>query len=48
MRNRATEKMHDDDKDGRNENWYARKVYGDQYEKIRKVYQDYKMEELNE
>lgn len=48
MRNRASFKMNDpEDKQNRNGNWYARKVYGDKYVAIREAYQDEKFEDAD-
>lgn len=49
MRNRASQLMNDPhDKDDRNGNWYARKIYGDKYVAIREAYQDEKFEDADE
>ena len=48
MRNRACYFHNDNDADGRNGNWYARKVYGDKYVAIREAYQDEKFKDGSE
>lgn len=45
MQNRAALLVGDEDTDHRNRNWYARKVYGQQYEELRSEFQRRKMGE---
>lgn len=40
MENRACYFHNDNDEDGRNRNWYAHKVYGDQYTELKEAYQN--------
>jgi hypothetical protein len=47
MQNRAMEKFSDEDPDGRNRNWYAREIYGEQYTELKGEYQRRKMADLN-
>lgn len=48
MQQRACFVHNDNDADGRNRNWYARQVYGDQYDDFRAEYQRLKMEDISE
>lgn len=47
MQQRSMQLFNDDDADGRNRNWYARRVYGDRYIDIKNEYQRRKMSELD-
>jgi hypothetical protein len=44
MQNRAAQLVNDGDVDKRNRNWYARKVYGQQYNELRSEFQDEMMD----
>lgn len=46
MENRACFFHNDNDLDGRNRSWYAKKVYGDKYQKLRNKYQQNKIDEI--
>jgi len=46
MENRACFFHNDNDLDRRNRSWYAKKVYGDQYQDLRSEYQQQKMDEI--
>ena len=48
MRNRACYFHSDNDEDGRNRNWYARKVYGGKYVAITEAYQNKKFNDASE
>lgn len=48
MRNRAAQIVNDPSDDiGRNDNWYAREVYGQKYEVIREEFQDRELDRLD-
>lgn len=46
MQNRACYFHNDNDGDGRNRNWYAKKVYGDTYTDLKSEYQRRKMQDF--
>lgn len=47
METRACYFHNDNDHDRRNRKWYAKKVYGDKYDRIRSEYTDRKMAEID-